>query len=547
MKKYITQIRVLIFIEIIAAAAATVALAITPYLIKILFDSISSNVSINIEILISLYVICIGMNLFLVYIETLFSWKSSIKFENSLKKDFFRSIANYSYKKFKSKDIGEYISLQGNEITQLEMDYLRPLIDMIKSINIFIIYGIMLFIFIDWRIAIIILGLSIISTAIAPNITSKNLSNRRKIYLDNMGEYISKVQDLLEGFKLIQSKTRENINREQENILNKTSISRLYYGKLKTLAGIINGGFRYSLNIIAFAMLAYLLYENDITVGTAVATLGYIECFIIPIQSLIYDINTICSTKSIKKKVVDFLNDNNEEGKIKLKKEFKQSIEFKNVTIKYDTFKLNSFSYNFQKGKKYAIIGPSGSGKSTIINSIMKFTNIFTGEILIDNENISTLDISEQIYCISQEEHTYRSNFKNNITVFSSYKLANIDFIKNIIGEKMFNSLVSKENCQLLSGGEKQVLSIIRMILAESPIWIMDEIFSATDINLTKELRNLLFSKKDKTMIMVTHRLTDQLKDFDEILIMENGSLIKSGTYDELCKTNEYIKLSYNN
>lgn len=113
--------------------------------------------------------------------------------------------------------------MQANEITQLEMDYLTPFKDVLKSINIFIIYGVVLFIFIDWKIALIILVLSILSTFIAPNLTSKPLSARRKKYTDNLGVYTAKIKDFLEGFKLIQSITRNKIISEQEKTLNDTS------------------------------------------------------------------------------------------------------------------------------------------------------------------------------------------------------------------------------------------------------------------------------------------------------------------------------------
>lgn len=221
-----------------------------------------------------------------------------------LKQDFFKAITNYSYKKFSSRDIGQYISLQGNEITQLEMDYLTPLMDIIKSINSLIIYGIMFFAFINWKIALIMLLCSIISTLVGPNITSKKLSKKRKAYLDKMGEYVSKIKDLLEGFKLITDKTRKNVILEQEKFLKNTAEYRLKYGKFKTLACTINGAFVYAMHIIAFALVGYLLFKKEITIGTAVATFGYLECFINPIESLIYDINTINSTKDIKKKVL---------------------------------------------------------------------------------------------------------------------------------------------------------------------------------------------------------------------------------------------------
>lgn len=251
----------------------------------------------------------------------------------------------------------------------------------------------------------------------------------------------------------------------------------------------------------------------------------------------------INSTKDIKKKVLDFMAYDNSQSKLTSKNIFYSNIEFKNVSIQYKTFSLKDFSYKFEKGKKYAIIGHSGSGKSTIINSLMKYVEVSKGSIAIDGENINTLDTANIISCINQSEHIFASNFVNNITIFNSYNLTNIDFIKEKIDKKMLSSITEKENCNLLSGGEKQVLSIIRILLTNTPIYIMDEIFSATDMNTTKKLQNFLLSLEDKTMIMITHKLSQDLSMFDEILLMEDGKLIQNGSYDYICNSIEFKTL----
>lgn len=543
LKKYLYNLKFLILIVVICNILATVAMVFTPYLTKVLFDSIAEGKGSQILWLIIMYIGCNIVSLIFTYFETLFTWKQSIRFEMLLKQDFFKAITNYSYKKFSSRDIGQYISLQGNEITQLEMDYLTPLMDIIKSINSLIIYGIMFFAFINWKIALIMLLCSIISTLVGPNITSKKLSKKRKAYLDKMGEYVSKIKDLLEGFKLITDKTRKNVILEQEKFLKNTAEYRFKYGKFKTLACTINGAFVYVMHIIAFALVGYLLFKKEITIGTAVATFGYLECFINPIESLIYDINTINSTKDIKKKVLEFLNNDDYSTELIKKDLFNSNIKFDNVNIKYENFSLNNFSYIFEKGKKYAIIGHSGSGKSTILNALMKYIDLDTGNIFIDDENIKNLNTDNLIFSISQNEHIFASDFKNNVTIFKSYPLIQNIFLTEGLNEKMIKSIEEKENCQLLSGGEKQVVSIKRIFSANAPIWIMDEVFSATDMNTTKKIQQNLMSINDKTIIMITHKLSEDLSDFDEILIMENGKLVQSGSYDEIYKSKSFMKL----
>lgn len=522
---------------------ATAVLAACPYITKVLFDSVSKNKEIQVLYLIIIYIGCYVLNLIFSYIEMLNSWKCSIRFELSLKQDFFKAVSNYSYSRFVKKDVGEYISLQGNEITQLEMDYLTPALDIFKSIIIFIIYGITFFALIDWRISIMMISLSILATLVAPNITSVRLSKRRKIYLDKMGQYVAKIKDFLDGFKIIKTTTRDKIIDEQEKYLKETAEKRFQYGKLKTLSYAINGGFIYLLHIGAFAMVSYLLYKRQITLGTAVATFGYLECFISPIQSLTYDINTINSTKSIKGKVFEFMKYDTSSKDILQKSQFNSFIGFKDVTVNYENFSLKNFSYKFEKGKKYALIGHSGSGKSTILNSLAKYIELDSGHIEIDGQDIRNIDISKIVTYINQNEHIFADNYINNTTIYGTYKYKNIDFIKEKLENIALNSVMKKENCQMLSGGEKQVISIIRMFQENSPICILDEIFSATDMNTTQRLQKILTSLEDKTIIMVTHKLSEDLMEFDEILLMEDGKLILSGTYDEISKSSKFMKL----
>jgi len=541
MKKYLLHIKNNIIMQVIMDGLATASLALLPYLQKLLFDSISGKNSYHLLSIITIYSLLILLSLSFTYFDQINIWKGTIKFEKILKKDFFNAITNYSYKRFYSKDVGDYISIQGNEITQLDMDYVTPLIDIFKSINMIIIYGIVLFVLIDWRIGLLIVGASILVTFV-PRITADKLSKKRKRYLDTKGKYISKMKDLLEGFKLINGKTKNSINKEHEEILNKTADKRYSYGKFKVVSLLLNGSFIHLLNVLSLGLAGYLMIKGEITIGTAVASLGYMNSFIEPIERLTYNINSISSVKDIKEKVKMYLT--YDQSNVIQKKEFNNSIEFKNVTIHHKNFSLKDFNYEFKKGKKYAIIGHSGSGKSTIVNALMKYIEPNDGEIFIDGEYNQKIDTSEIISSVNQHEHIYMTNYKNNITVYNSFPIKNINKIKNSISEKMFNAIAEKENCQKLSGGEKNILSLMRMISEDKEICVMDEVLSSTDMNTTEQLYNMIINLENKTLIMVTHKLNQRLSEFDEIILMKDGEMAKSGTYEEIIEDEYYKFLS---
>ena len=212
------------------------------------------------------------------------------------------------------------------------------------------------------------------------------------------------------------------------------------------------------------------------------------------------------------------------------------------VSFNYKNFYLHDISYTFEAGKKYAIIGHSGSGKSTMINMIMKYLTPDTGNILIDGEDLNSLDTSHIMYCINQNEHIFIEDFINNAIVFSSYSESKLHQVTNSFNMKILGTIKEKQNSQILSGGEKQVLGIIRMLTADTPICVMDEPFAATDMNTSQLLQNNLF-KMNKTIIMVTHKLSEQLSQFDKIILMEDGRIVQSGSYEEILKTQEFKRL----
>lgn len=539
MKKYIYNIKYFIIIQIISDAFASIALAYTPILQKDFFDSVSKGKYVNFKMFILLYLSCIIASMLLSYISTITACKGGIHFEKILKSDFFKAITNYSYRRFSSKDVGQYISLQGNEISELETDYLSSILKITKAINVLIVYGVTLFVFVDWRIGIVIAFTSILSVVVFPRFTSKELAKRQKLYLDNMGKYVSKIKDLLEGFKLIDSISKNNIIEEHEKILDDTAKKRFHYGKMRTLSIVINGGSTYLIEISTILLVAYLYLKGKISIGAGIAALNCMNSFIKPIEEITYNISSFNSTKEIREKVLEFLKIEPLDEQV-CKNEFVSSVEFKNISVKFQDFSIENLSYQFEKGKKYAIIGHSGSGKSTIVRALMKYIELNSGEILIDGENIDKFDISNIICCISQDEHIYASSFRDNATIFSSYSDGGIHKIKNIIEEKMMDSISEKKDCKLLSGGEKQVIGITRMDLSDAPICIFDEAFSATDINTTKRLSDFIMSMHDKTIIMVTHKLSSQLSEFDEIIHMKDGKIIDTGTYEEISKSQEF-------
>lgn len=540
MKKYFYEIKFFIFMRILCDGIMTLSVAAIPALQKQLFDLVAGEGRrINsFSMIIAIYVACLLADVLFEYLSMIYTWKATLNFEQSLKKDFFKSIFSYSYEKFSAKDVGEYISIQGNDITALDQDYLTPLIDMVQAANKIVIFGVFLFANVDWRISTVIL-LGSTATIAIPKLASKPLAAKRNAYLNEMGVYVSRIKDFLEGFKVIQSRTRKSVNREHEKVLGSTKDMRFKYGKFKSLSMCLEALGLNCVSSVAFIIAAVLLYKHEITMGTCVATFGYINSFIGPINDMMYDFNSVSSLKDTKEKVLSYLKEVPDD-KLTVKKKFNSDIVFDDVSFDYANFSLKGVSCRFEKGKKYALIGHSGSGKSTLINMLMSYVTPTSGSIMIDGENISSLDTAGIMYCVNQTEHMFSDDFMNNATVFSSYEESNVNKVTDSFKMKIVDVARSQRNSQQLSGGEKQVLGIIRMLAASTEICLMDEPFAATDVKTTEILENALLNMGDKTIIMVTHKLSNDLNKFDEVLLMDGGRIVQRGPFEEVSETEEY-------
>jgi len=540
MIKYVKLVKRHIIVKLLLATIRITIMALVPYTFIVLFDNLNTINAFDLWKIIFIYAGCFITNAILNYFEELIIWQGDIIFLNAIKQDFFESLSNKSYSEFKEKEVGDYISIQTQNIPEIESGYLQARISVIESFITLFIYGIVLFLMIDWRIAIIILLVSIIILFV-PNITANNLANKKEEFLSTHSNYVTIFQDLLEGFKLINSRTRKGFNTTHQKILTKKLNKQYEFAKSNIIAVTINGGSLYLLNIVAFSTMAILVFNKKLTIGTAMAALGYIESFISPIQNIADNFTLIKSLKKIENNIESLLQSIT--SKKRMISRYKSQIQMSNVNVEYDKIILKNFSHSFIKGKKYAIIGHNGAGKSTIINSIMNYCNISSGKITIDGININDVDTSEIIFCINQNEHVFSDTFNNNITVFNTYLLTSISDFITINNNKIILSLVDRNNCETLSGGEKQIICYLRMLASDCQIIMMDEPFSATDINTEKFLWNQMRELTDKTLIMTTHKISNELEYFDEILLMRDGVCVQHGEYSQIIKTKEYAEL----
>lgn len=259
-------------------------------------------------------------------------------------------------------------------------------------------------------------------------------------------------------------------------------------------------------------------------------------------------------------RIFDFLEEPEEvvtsKGNIDTSK-LQGNVEFRNVKFGYDENKtiINNFNAKVKEGQKIAIVGPTGAGKTTMVKLLMRFYDVTEGEILVDGHNVKDFDRGElrkMFGMVLQDTWLFGGTVKDNIKyskeeatdteVIGAAKAAHVHhFIKTL--PNGYNSLINEESTNI-SSGQKQLLTIARVILADPKILILDEATSSidtrTEIQIQSAMDNLM---KGRTSFIIAHRLST-IKNADLILVMNHGDIVEQGTHEELlAKKGEYEKL----
>jgi len=261
-------------------------------------------------------------------------------------------------------------------------------------------------------------------------------------------------------------------------------------------------------------------------------------------------------------RIFEFLEETEEletsKGNIDISK-LQGNVEFKNVKFGYDENKtiINDFNAKVKEGQKIAIVGPTGAGKTTMVKLLMRFYDVTEGEILVDGHNIKDFDRGElrkMFGMVLQDTWLFGGTVKDNIKyskeeatdteVIEAAKAAHVHhFIKTL--PNGYNSLINEESTNI-SAGQKQLLTIARVILADPKILILDEATSSidtrTEIQIQSAMDNLM---KGRTSFIIAHRLST-IKNADLILVMNHGDIVEQGTHEELLAKNGFYADLYN-
>lgn len=476
---------------------------------------------------------------------------------NFLRTDIFSKIIGKEIKDFSLDNSGKYISILFNDIKIIEDSFLNNVFQVISSLISFIISLVVLFA-INPAIVVFITIFGILGFII-PNALTKKLIIEKNNYSTNLEEITSVTKDLFSGFEVIKGFNISNkINQVFRESSNNVENSKRRSSILESIIRGFSISFSVTIYLGVLLLGGYLMYKENISVGTAIIIIQLSTHIVGPVKTSISLINQIKSVALIANKIEDILavsNENHEE--IELNK-FENVIEVKDLNFSYTDERkaLNNINLTFEKNKKYAIVGESGSGKSTLIKLLMRYYTDYDGNIEIDDKDLLSIyssDLYKNMSMIQQNVFMFDDSIKENIKLFSNHsdeevlktceRAGILSLIKRL--PDGINSLVG-ENGNKLSGGEKQRIAIARALINNTQILILDESTSALDNETAYNLENSLIRLDDLTLIVVTHKLIKNiLINYDEIIVMKDGNVIEKGTFYELIDLKGYFYSLY--
>lgn len=530
MKTIVYKLKILIIVQLFFHILYSLTNVVLPMLNKYLFDTIFELGLRGLLLLLLAYILAIISNSVFQYISQVYEWKVSKAFFITVRRQLAEVVLSRPLAQFSKKNISAYLSIFDNDLEMIEESYLGAITDIIRSSLSMLIYAVSLFLFVHPMIAVGIIVSSLLAVLV-PKLVSERLSKRQRLFLQGLERYFQVITDLFAAKNRVNKETFRNISSVHHAVLQETEEARFRFGRFKTLTNVLNGFSMFVVQLTAFALVGYLLLRKDLTVGAAIATFSYVENFIYPMKYILLDINAINATKETVQNIEEYLDGEVLQTQLPTYPAFDELLLVEMGYHLGDT-RIADFSYKFEKGKKYAIVGQSGGGKSTFLRSLV-------GEITIDKGNIYqrvgdecySFDPAMAFY-LSQFEQFYHTNFENNITVYGTYDRGReeVERLFHTLPISLQESLQSMTDPGQLSGGEKNIMGILRALMSGKDILLMDEPTAHLDPQLTQQLLFALSELENKLLIVVLHESNQEiLSYFDKVLLVTNGSISEIG------------------
>lgn len=467
----------------------------------------------------------------------------------------FQSILDRDYRDFSKEKSGKFISVLTENMKKIEQDYLHQYFNISKNLSLMIFSLLAMFIG-NWYLTLLVIIASIIPMMISGFIGQKSAYLQKSAMIADQ-KYLAKVKDILAGFLVIKSfNVKEAIRQDYRNESEKLDEIYFMKGKFDVLANVISQLSGMIVFLVAFGGGMYLVFNGYTTIGSVTAIVQLVNFVVMPLNEVGMGMSKFREGQATLdafevKDVIELQTG-------KMKEYFDDVISFSNIDFSYPNTEekvFNHLSLKIQKGEKIAIVGMSGSGKSTLLNLLLRFYDVTSGHISIDNQDIQAIS-AESLYnlmtIVQQDIYIFDDTLRANITLNQFFT---DEEIKKAVQQSGLESYVLEnelglqalcgENGSNLSGGQKQRVSIARALIRKTPILLLDEATSSLDNQVTTEIESSILDIQNLTALVVTHKLNENiLKKYDRILFMKDGVIVEDGSFSDLmARRGEFYKL----
>lgn len=526
---------------------------------KMIFNSyFSSKTRIETITVISLMIIplLILKNIFDFLGRSLFAYAGNRVVQN-IRKKLFEHIIMLPYSYFHRSRSGDIVSRINRDVLPLSSAMSVDLYNFISGC-ILLIINIIILSFVSWKLIlfILILGAPIGLTIKYFGDLVKKLTKRLQ---EGYADISSKLQETISGIKVIKSFGAERFEeasyrRINDSIMKRDLVKRVYQNLNPSVVELL-GSF---VAIALFIVGGYQIIYREITSGEFIFFILLVINIFDPIKMVSNSINNAKSADAVSERIFEIFDQPIEDLNLGIDGTFKNSIQFQDVSHKYNNdYALKNVSISIPKGKSIAIVGASGSGKSTILNLIASLYSPSSGKMYIDDFSVDELSLNwirQNVAIVTQEVFLFNGTVLENVTCGNHYIMNRVieackishahEFISKL--PQGYNTVVG-ERGMLLSGGERQRITIARAIHSNAEIILFDEATSALDYESERLIQDSLeYLFRNSTSIIVSHKLS-AINNADVIYVMADGRIIDKGSHSDLLVKSETYKKLFNN
>ena len=471
-----------------------------------------------------------------------------------LKNDIFTGIMNRSIADFDAANSAEYINEMSNNLGMFEAVYFENIITAFEVVVSFLAAAAVCLAIQPWMLVLMI-ALAFVTMGVT-KFTTSPLEKSSQKFAERFGEYTAELSDDFGAFRLAHSfGILENILNKHSQKNKQAEEAKRENANCQTVCGYIGSFVGLLSTVLVMALAAYFSQKGMFSAGMIIAFGQLIGQIVSPITMVPAVIANFRAAKPLQERFQSLIEQKEEKGTEKITN-LNDAVEFENVSFGYQKEKevIHQLCVRLEAKKHYAIVGSSGSGKSTLLSLLLGYYPSYSGNIRFDRTELRNLrrdTLGELIGVVSQDTFLFNDSIRNNITLYQDNYTD--EQVNEAIREAGLSQLVASlpdgistvidENGKNFSGGEKQRFSLARVLLRNKKVLLFDEFTASMDEPTAKEIEGRLLTRGDCMIVTVTHRLNPEiLRRYDKILVLSQGRIVETGSYDELIEANGYLR-----